>query len=81
VDDAGILTRTVQELCARGGVAQDRNNPKRMRERLTKALDRLATDGAILRWTYADDPRLLPTRGYVDSWLAFRVRVAVQSPK
>jgi hypothetical protein len=79
-DEGGVLTRTVQELCTRGGVAQDRNNPKRMRERLTKALDRLVTDGAIIRWTYADDPRTLPTKGYVDSWLAFRVRVSVRPP-
>ncbi len=79
-DDGGVITRTVDELCARGGVALDRNNPKRMRERLTKALDRLVMDGAIIRWTYADDPRSLPSRGYVDSWLAFRVRVAVQPP-
>ena len=79
-DDTGILTRTVQDLCARGGVAQDRNNPKRMRERLTKALDRLVTDGAIVRWTYADDPRTLPTKGYIDSWLGFRIRVGVRPP-
>lgn len=79
-DDGGVITRTVQELCGRGGVALDRNNPKRMRERLTKALDRLVMDGAIIRWTYADDPRILPSRGYVDSWLAFRVRVVVQPP-
>lgn len=79
-DETGVLARTVQELCTRGGVAQDRNNPKRMRERLTKALDRLVADGAIIRWTYGDDPRLLPTKGYIDSWLAFRVRVAVRPP-
>jgi hypothetical protein len=80
-DDAGVLTRKIRELCIRGGVAIDRNNPKRMRERINKALDRLVTDGAIVRWTYADDPRTLPAKGYLDAWLAFRVRIVVRRPK
>lgn len=78
-DEAGVLTRTVQELCTRGGIAVDRSNPKRMKTRFTQALDRLVLDGAIMQWTYADDPRLLPSRGYLERWLGFRVRVVLRS--
>jgi hypothetical protein len=81
VDEAedGILTRTVSELCARGGIVIDRNNPKRTQKRFTQALDRLSVDGAIVQWTYAEDPRELPSRGYLDAWLGFRVRVLLRS--
>ena len=79
-DETGTLTRTVRELCSRGGITIDRNNPKRTRERLTRALDRLTTDGAIVRWTYADDPRTLPAKGYLEQWLALRARIAIRSP-
>jgi hypothetical protein len=77
--EEGILARTVSELCARGGIAIDRNNPKRTQRRFTQALDRLSVDGAIVQWTYADDPRELPSRGYLDAWLGFRVRVLLRS--
>jgi len=79
-DETGTLMRTVRELCSRGGITIDRNNPKRTRERLTRALDRLTTDGAIVRWTYADDPRTLPAKGYLEQWLALRARVVIRSP-
>jgi hypothetical protein len=78
-DEAGMMVRTVEELCVRGGIAIDRSNPKRARTRLTQALDRLMLDGTIVRWTYADDPKQLPGRGYLERWLGFRIRVVLGS--
>ena len=56
-------------------IPADPSRPGRTKDRLDKALDRLAADLVIGRWAYVDVPDL-PARGWLDQWLSWRVVIS-----
>lgn len=52
--------------------------PKRTKERLEKAFDKLAEDGVITSWSYSSDPNIeLEKKGRIASWLDLKVNFGV----
>lgn len=47
----------------------------RFQDYFDQALDRLVTDEVIACWQYRDDPADLPTRGWFQPWLQYRLEI------
>lgn len=70
-----LIRRDVATLLENAGLDTDQRNPQRTRDRLERALDRLAADGILKGWGYVLDAGALPARRWLPHWLALSVRI------
>jgi DNA-binding XRE family transcriptional regulator len=72
-------TYRVQNLLEVVGETLSERYPSKTRARLEQALDQLASDRVLLRWSYQGwNPEALPARGWIESWL--EAEIAVEMP-
>ncbi len=69
------VTLHVSTLLGESGLEASARNPQRTRDRLERALERLLQDGVIVHWQYLRDLRQLPSRGWLDDWLAMAIEI------
>ena len=69
------LRLRVTTLLDNAALVPDPTRPQRTRDRLERALSRLASDDVIAAWEYEGDPGLLPARAWLPIWQEMIVRV------
>jgi hypothetical protein len=72
---ASRMRLRVSTLLENAALTLDPARPQRGRDRLERALDRLAADAVIGGWRYEADPGLLPARHWLPSWTAMLVQI------
>lgn len=70
-----VLRRRVGTLIEQSALNAAAARPQRARDRLEKALSRLAADGVIDGWRYEQDPGLLPARHWHEAWTAMLIQI------
>jgi hypothetical protein len=73
------ITREIGKLLEELSLHENARDPERTRQRLEKALNRLAEDHIISAWTYAADNPKLPPRKWLKTWLQGKIQVTAET--